>query len=126
MEAEHTRCERPGKDECFGKNRPPGPRACNTNTYGLRRLILIHGGGGNININAERARAAGRRKSHGADLWETASSARRLDEVGNGNLGVPLLPTKLPTISRFRASGKTPRNAISRSEHSPQAHFVRY
>lgn len=92
----------------------------------LRRLILIHGEGGNININAEHASAAGRRKSHGADLRETASSARRLDEVGNGNLGVPLLPAKLPTISRFRASGKTPRNAISCSEHSPQAHFVRY
>lgn len=94
----------------FGRSRPPGPRACNANTYGLRRLILIHGEGGNININAGvclREGAAGRRKSHGAELWETASSTHRLDEVGNGNLGVPLLPTMLPTISRFQASGKT-------------------
>jgi len=30
-------------------------RACNVNTYELRRLILIHGEGGNININAEYA-----------------------------------------------------------------------
>lgn len=41
----------------FGRNRPPGPRACNANMYGLRRLILIHGEGGNININAEYASA---------------------------------------------------------------------
>jgi len=40
-----------------GRNRPPGPRACNASMYGLRRLILIHEEGGNININAAYATA---------------------------------------------------------------------
>ncbi|KAL0115108.1 hypothetical protein PUN28_010591 [Cardiocondyla obscurior] len=41
-----------------------------------------------------------------ARIFAEAEHTRRERPVGNGNLGVSLLPTMLPTISRFQASGR--------------------
>lgn len=92
----------------FERNRPPGPRARTQHEHvrGPRRLILIHGEGGNININVERVRWREKVEPGAENPTERRVAGNgkfrgRLDEVGNGNLGVPLLPT-MPVP--FRAS----------------------
>lgn len=102
-----------------GAEDPAGPRARNTGAAHVRgeeeaATININPPGKEVTLISmwsvcgmlERAKEKLRAEdpSERGARGETASSAVRLDEVGNGNLGVPLLLPKMPRVSRFRVS----------------------